>query len=222
MLTVRRIGKESDGIAVPKAAEPLVAAFSRAFTRPTFQGVVLLIFGAILWLRRHTVTAMLWPKSLLAQGHGSDFYRVFCRASWSLWPLGKVWAALILEWIPPDQPMIVPLDDSTPQHKGGGGLLPVRWVLVHDGQGTHGDEYLYSTGATLRPEQIVNLFTGRWSIEVTFQEVRAHLGFTTPRNGSKKSVPRTAPCLLGLFSLVSLVYARQVRNRSVQPLSAVW
>jgi len=35
-------------------------------------------------------------------------------------------------------------------------------------------------------------------------------------------VPRTAPCLLGLFSLVSLIYARQVRNRGVQPLSAVW
>jgi hypothetical protein len=48
------------------------------------------------------------------------------------------------------------------------------------------------------PQQIVGLYTGRWSIEVTFQEVRAHLGFTTPRNWSKKSVLRTPPCLCRL------------------------
>ncbi len=39
-------------VAVPKAAEPLVAVLSIAFTRPTFQRVVILIFGAILSLRR--------------------------------------------------------------------------------------------------------------------------------------------------------------------------
>ena len=42
---------------IPKAAEPLVAALSTAFTRPTFQRVVILILGAILSLRRRTVTA---------------------------------------------------------------------------------------------------------------------------------------------------------------------
>ena len=31
-----------------------------------------------------------------------------------------------------------------------------------------------------------------------------------------------APCLLGLFSLVSLIYARHARNRSLQPLRAFW
>ena len=49
MLTVRRIGKESDMIAAPKAVEPLVAALSIAFTRQTFQRVVVLVLGAILW-----------------------------------------------------------------------------------------------------------------------------------------------------------------------------
>ena len=112
--------------------------------------------------------------------------------------------------------------DTGHWYKGGDGLVPVRWVFVHDVQGTHRDEYFYTTDPTLRPDQIVSLFTGRWSIEVTFQEVRAHLGFTTPRNWSKRSVLRTAPCLLGLFSLVSLIYARHVRDRSLPPLSAVW
>jgi len=71
-------------------------------------------------------------------------------------------------------------------------------------------------------DRIVNLFTGRWSIEVTFQEVRAHLGFTAPRNWSKRSVLRTAPCLLGLFSGVSLIYARHARDRSAPALRTAW
>jgi hypothetical protein len=107
-------------------------------------------------------------------------------------------------------------------YKGGEGLVAVRWVFVHDLQGTHRDEYFYSTDPTLRPEQIVSLFTGRWSIEVTFQELRAHLGFTTPRNGSEKSVLRTAPCLLGLCSVVSLIFAQHARVRSVAPLRTAW
>ena len=62
-------------------------------------------------------------------------------------------------------------------YKAADGLVPVRWVFVHDLEGTHRDEYFYSTDPTMPPEQIVSLYTGRWSIEVTFQEVRTHLGF---------------------------------------------
>ena len=395
-------------VTIPKAAEPLVAAFSIAFTRPTFQRVVLLFLGAILSLRRRTVTAMLRVLGPLAVGHWSDFHRVLCRASWSLWPLGKVLAGMILELIPEDQAVVVPVDDTAVQHKGqrvygkgrhhdavrsthshvvwvwghkwvvlainvkfpfasrpwalpvfcalyrpeelnraeqrrhktpirltmqlmatlmhwfprrkfilvgdggyashelarfcwrhrrhitlvsrfhpdanlydapsskrspkggrprlkgrkrahpsavvqrskakrftvgwyggqrrrvelisgeghwykgGGGLVPVRWVFVRDVQGTHRDEYFYTTDPAMRPEQIASLYTGRWSIEVTFQEVRTHLGFTTARNWSKKSVLRTAPCLLGLFSAVSLIFAQHTRDHQVRPGLAPW
>jgi len=74
----------------------------------------------------------------------------------------------------------------------------------------------------LAPDRIVSLHTGRWSIEVTFEEVRAHLGFATPRNGSAKSVLRTAPCMLGLFSVVSLIFARLMRDKPVKPASSPW
>jgi hypothetical protein len=104
-------------------------------------------------------------------------------------------------------------------YRGSGGLVPLRWVFVHDLQGTHRDEYFYTTEATLTPPQMVSLFTGRWSIEVTFQEVRAHLGFHTPRNWSAKSVLRTAPCLLGLFSVVSLIFTHGQRLR---PACSPW
>ncbi|HUO10629.1 MAG TPA: transposase [Phycisphaerae bacterium] len=91
---------------VPKAAEPLVSAFSIAFTRPTFQRVLVLMLGAILSLRQRTVTAMLRAAGPLAKGHWSDFHRVLCCRVWSTWPLGKVLAALVLELLPPDQPQL--------------------------------------------------------------------------------------------------------------------
>jgi hypothetical protein len=48
-------------------------------------------------------------------------------------------------------------------------------------------------------------FIGRWNIEVTFEEVRAHLGFETQRQWSLHAIGRTTPCLLGRFSLVVLM-----------------
>ena len=44
----------------------------------------------------------------------------------------------------------------------------------------------------------------RWQLEVTFQEVRRHLGFETQRQWSELAVRRTTPALLGSFSLVTL------------------
>jgi len=107
-------------------------------------------------------------------------------------------------------------------YKSGQGLVPVRWVHVHDLEGTHRDDYVYSTDPTLSPAQIVSFFTGRWPIETTFQEVRAHLGFETTRQRTGKSVLRTAPCLLGLFSVVCLIYAERMKHAKASPRQTPW
>jgi hypothetical protein len=107
-------------------------------------------------------------------------------------------------------------------YQAGEELVPIRWVFVHDLSGTHRDEYFYTTDTTLPPERIVGWFTERWSIEVTFQEVRQHLGFTTPRNWCPKSVLRTAPCLLGVFSLVALIFHRLWQRHPVAPRRDPW
>ena len=44
----------------------------------------------------------------------------------------------------------------------------------------------------------------RWSFEVTFEEVRRHLGVETQRQWSDKAIARTTPALLAMFSLVTL------------------
>jgi hypothetical protein len=108
---------------LPKAAEPLLSSLSIAFTQRTFQRVLLLLVGAVLSLGRHTVTGMLWTTRALAAsgrvgGHFSDYHRLFSRARWSMWPLGKVLAGMVLELVPADEPVVCPVDDTTPQHKG--------------------------------------------------------------------------------------------------------
>jgi hypothetical protein len=37
----------------------------------------------------------------------------------------------------------------------GEDLVAVRWVYVHEGTGTHRDEYVFSTAVTMTPPQIV-------------------------------------------------------------------
>jgi hypothetical protein len=60
------------------------------------------------------------------------------------------------------------------------------------------------TDLDAEPEQIVSRFVRRWQMESTFQEVRQRLGFETQRHWSERAIRRTAPALLGLFSLVAL------------------
>ncbi|MBV8071908.1 MAG: transposase [Acidobacteriaceae bacterium] len=92
-------------------------------------------------------------------------------------------------------------------YKGGEGLVPVTWVYVHDRTGTHRDTYLFSTNEKMETGTIISTYTGRWSIETTFEECRAYLGLETTRGRVERTVLRAAPCLFGLYSVVSLLYA---------------
>lgn len=91
-------------------------------------------------------------------------------------------------------------------YKAGQGLVQVRWVFVHDKSGTHRDEYFYSTDVTMTPAQIIEEYTGRWNIETTFEEARAYLGLESTHGWCERTVLRAEPCLLGLYSVVALMY----------------
>lgn len=97
-------------------------------------------------------------------------------------------------------------------YKAGEGLIPILWVYVRDLTGTHRDEYLFTTEVTLSPKRVIELYTSRWSIETTFQEMRAYLGLETTRGRTQNTVLRTAPCLFGLYSVVALCYAALPRR----------
>jgi len=392
---------------IPTAAEPLFKEFSAAFTKALYPRVVLLAVGLIVTFGRRTVAAVLWTMRGWTPGHASTYHRVFSRASWSLWMMGRILTRIIIASLPKGEPIVVAVDDTTAQHRGkkvygkgchhdavrsththmvwrwghrwvvlailvnfpfarrpwalpvlvalykpeelnqsekhrhktatflarqlvaalihwfpdrsfivlgdggyashelarfchrharhvtlisrfypdaalyrpaptkkrpmgrpaqkgkklptpcqvvsrtartpglvrwygggdrrieyvsgtglwymaGQGLVPVRWVFVHDVQGTHRDEYFYTTDRTLPPIRIISLFTARWSIETTFQEMRTHLGFETTKQWVKTSVLRTAPMLLGLFSVISLIFADYGRHHRLPIRQTSW
>jgi hypothetical protein len=93
-------------------------------------------------------------------------------------------------------------------YKGGEGLVPVAWVFVQDRTGTHRDSYLFSTDLALTAQQVIETYTGRWSIETTFQDLRAYLGLETTRGWKQRTVLRAAPCLFGLYSVVALLHSQ--------------
>jgi len=107
-------------------------------------------------------------------------------------------------------------------YQAGSGLVLLRWVHVEDREGTHREEYFFSTDATMPQKQIVEYYTLRWSIETTFQEVRAHLGFETTRHWSRSAVERVEPWLLVLFSIVSLIYTRYLQSHRPQVRQWPW
>jgi hypothetical protein len=56
------------------------------------------------------------------------------------------------------------------------------------------------------------------AIEVTFHEVRVHLGVETQRQWSEPAIARTTPALLALFSLVT-IFAQQMLDGQPFPVS---
>jgi hypothetical protein len=100
-------------------------------------------------------------------------------------------------------------------YKKGEDLVPIRWAFVHDRDGTHRDEYFYSTDPRFDVRRIVETYTGRWSVETTFQETRSELHVQTTRGWSRPTVLRAVPCLFGLDSIVAMLYATLPQGRRV-------
>ncbi len=68
------------------------------------------------------------------------------------------------------------------------------------------------------PTAMLTRYLQRWQVEVTFQEVRTHLGVETQRQWSAAAIA----LLLGLFSWLILVAHHLCRTRSLRPRRAAW
>jgi hypothetical protein len=383
---------------IPKAAQPLLQALAPAFTGPTFQRFVILMFAAILTVGRRTIVNLLRTVPALAPGHSSSYHRVFSKRRWSNWTLARALISFILKHWVPEGPVSTAGDDTVTEHRGkkvygkachrdavrsshsftayryghkwavlailvkfpfarrpwalpvlvalyrskkwdkkhgrrhktpselmrqllavllhwfpdrkflfagdggygthelarfaaqrrgrlqlvsrfygnanlsapppargkkkgrprvkgkklpcptkvvqgskrqrlnvawygggrreveivsgtahwykaGDGLVPVLWVFVHDCTGTHRDDYFFTTDTHMVPKDLIEAFTSRWSIETTFQEMRAYLKLESTCGRTEKTVLRVAPCLFSLFSVIALWYAQLPARR---------
>jgi hypothetical protein len=100
--------------------------------------------------------------------------------------------------------------------------LPIRWVLIRDPLGKFKAQALLCTTLNEEPEQILKWFVMRWQLEVTFHEVRDHLGVETQRQWSDWAILRTTPALLGLFSLVTLLANTHARKGKIPVRQTAW
>ena len=101
-------------------------------------------------------------------------------------------------------------------------VVPLRWVLVRDPRGGVEPKAFLSTDLGAQPIEIVSWYVRRWSVEVTFAEVRRHLGVETQRQWSDLAITRTTPCLLGLFSVVALVADRLYAEGALEARQSAW
>jgi len=69
----------------------------------------------------------------------------------------------------------------------------VRWVLVRSTDNSFKPTAFFCSDQNLAPLFILHCFVARWNIEVTFEELRAHLGFETQRQWSDRAIERTTP-----------------------------
>jgi len=117
-----------------------------------------------------------------------------------------VWTTLIIaNWYGEGRRKVDIVSGTAVWYHTGMPPVPIRWVLIRDPRGKFKPQALLCTDLKVEPLQILQWFMMRWRLEVTFQEVRAHLGVETQRQWSDLAIARTTPALLGLFSLVTLL-----------------
>ena len=100
--------------------------------------------------------------------------------------------------------------------------LPIRWVIVRDPKKVFKTQALLCTDINVSAVQIVEWFVRRWQVEVTFHEVRTHLGVETQRQWADLSILRTTPALLGLFSIVTLLANLHAQKQKLPVQQAAW
>src|SRR6188508_3469312 len=133
-----------------------------------------------------------------------------------------VWEALTVPWYGGATAQVEVATGTALWYHPDAPTVALRWVLLRDPAGQFEPQALLSSDPSVLPAQIVAWFVARWPLEVTFQEVRAHLGVETQRQWSNLAILRTTPALLGLFSLVTLVAHARLDGQPLPVRQAAW
>jgi hypothetical protein len=132
-----------------------------------------------------------------------------------------VWQTLTVPWYGGQEETVAIATGTALWHRAGQPPLPVRWVQVRSPKHHWRPLALFCTDPQVSAEQILRWYLLRWNVEVTFEELRAHLGLETQRHWSRRALDRTTPCLCGLFSLVVLL-AHTLHQGQLPIRQAAW
>jgi len=134
-----------------------------------------------------------------------------------------VWQTVTVDnWYGQGPTQVEITSDTAVWYHGGMPAVPIRWVLIRDPKGKFETRALLCTDQSAAPVQILEWFVRRWRVEVTFQEVRTHLGVETQRQWSDKAIARTTPILMGLFSWVTLLAHQSQSDGKLPVRQASW
>lgn len=133
-----------------------------------------------------------------------------------------LWQKLTLDWYGEGERTLEICTGTALWYRYGSDPLPIRWVLTRDPEGKRPPKAIFSTDPTQTAEQIISDFMKRWSLEVTFEEGRAHLGIETQRQWSDLAIERSTPLLFGLYSLVTLFGQALHPNGQIPVTQAAW
>jgi len=119
------------------------------------------------------------------------------------------WTRLLVEpWYGEGPREVEVATDTVVGYPTGKPPVALRWVLIRDPHERCKPQALLSTNLEHMPAQILPWFVRRWTIEVTCEAARAHLGMETQRQTQRqwhdRAMARTTPALLSLDSLMTL------------------
>lgn len=112
--------------------------------------------------------------------------------------------------------------DTAVWYHAGKPPVAIRWVLIRDPQGEFDPQALLSTHLDHTPAQMLRWFVRRWTMEVTFEEARAHLGLETQRQWNARAIARTTPALLSLYSIVTLTAHLLIEKGAMCVRNTAW
>ena len=132
------------------------------------------------------------------------------------------WDSVSVAWYDGTTRIVELTSQTAVWYRSGKPPVIIRWVLIRDPQGIFDPQALLCTDPSADPTQILEWFVLRWQLEVTFQEVRTHLGVETQRQWSDLAIARTTPALLGLFSWTTLAAHALQQRHPITQRTAAW
>lgn len=104
---------------LPQPIIHLLRQFELLFSEGIWENVKILLVGAILAPGKRTVTAILRVIGLSDDLQFQNFHRVLNRAKWLPLAFSRVLLRLLLKaFVPPDQPIILGIDDHIERRRG--------------------------------------------------------------------------------------------------------
>ena len=132
------------------------------------------------------------------------------------------WDSVSVDWYDGATRIVELTSQTAVWYRSGKPPVIIRWVLIRDPQGVFDPQALLCTDPAADPTQVLTWFVLRWQLEVTFQEVRTHLGVETQLQWSDLAIARTTPVLLGLFSWITLAAHALQKHHPITQRTADW